>query len=399
MIARKLFFALAVVASCGSPPLARNASMTTTFEDDVRFLESHGPVIVLRDAARGGAVALSAHYQGRVMTSAVANGGQSLGWIHRAFIASGKTGTPFDNYGGEERFWLGPEGGQFGLYFPPGAPFDFDRWQTPHALQEGAWKVAEQGPDHVVFTTTMALRNWSGSTFLVGVERTVRLLGPSDAERLLGIGPGELAYVGFETRNRIVNAGTAPWTRETGLLSVWILAMFTPASDARVLVPFEAAGSGPIVNDAYFGKVPPERLAVRDGYLSFTCDGNVRGKIGLSASRAKSVVGSYSASSDLLTVVHYDGPKRDQPYVNSMWEMQKDPYAGDVVNSYNDGPPGPGKPKLGGFYEIETSSPAAALAPGADLVHTHRTFHFVGKRESLAPIAKRTLGVSLEAVR
>jgi hypothetical protein len=395
-VAFTLALSIVVMASCGSPPLAKGPSMKmkTTFDDDVRFLEAHGPVIVLRDAARGGAVALSAHYQGRVMTSAVAPSAQSLGWIHRAFIASGKTATPFDNYGGEDRFWLGPEGGQFGLHFPPGAPFDFDRWQTPHALQEGAWKVAEQNADRVVFTTTMALRNWSGSTFRVDVERTVRLLGPSDAERVLGIGPGELAYVGFETRNRIVNAGTEPWTRETGLLSIWILAMFAPAADARVLVPFEPSGTGPIVNDAYFGKVPPERLAVRDGYLAFTCDGNVRGKIGLSPTRAKSYVGSYSASSDLLTIVHYDGPKRDQPYVNSMWEMQKEPYGGDAVNSYNDGPPGPGKPRLGGFYEIETSSPAAALAPGAEMVHTHRTFHFVGKREALLPIAKRTLGVS-----
>ena len=77
------------------------------------------------------------------MTSAVEAGGASLGWINREFIAAGKTGTQFDNYGGEDRFWLGPEGGQFGLYFPPGKPFEFDAWQTPDALQEGAWDVKE----------------------------------------------------------------------------------------------------------------------------------------------------------------------------------------------------------------------------------------------------------------
>jgi hypothetical protein len=30
-------------------------------------------------------------------------------------------------------------------------------------------------------------------------------------------------------------------------------------------------------------------------------------------------------------------------YVNSMWEDQKEPFSGDVVNSYNDGPTATGK--------------------------------------------------------
>ena len=77
-----------------------------------------------------------------------------------------------------------------------------------------------------------------------------------------------------------------------------------------------------------------------------------------------------------------------------MWEQQKDPFGGDVVNSYNDGPTEPGKPSLGGFYEIETSSPGASLAPGASLVHTHRTFHFVGDAASLDPIASKALGLT-----
>ena len=34
-------------------------------------------------------------------------------------------------FGGEERFWLGPEGGQYAIYFAPGAKFEFDAWHTP----------------------------------------------------------------------------------------------------------------------------------------------------------------------------------------------------------------------------------------------------------------------------
>ncbi len=132
------------------------------------------------------------------------------------------------------------------------------------------------------------------------------------------------------------------------------------------------------------------------GFLVFTCDGKQRGKIGLGPARAKPTLGSYSARAKLLTVVQYDKPKASAPpYVNSMWEQQKAPYGGDVVNSYNDGSPAPGKPPLGGFYEIETSSPAAELAPGQSLVHTHRTLHLVGDPPALEPQAKKLLGVAL----
>lgn len=376
-------------------PAAPPASAGPTFADDIAFLTKHGAVHVL-ESPQGGRVALSAKYQGRVMTSAVDANGKSFGWINREFIGAGKTGTQFDNFGGEDRFWLGPEGGQFGLYFPPGKPFTFDTWQVPSAMQEGAWEMTEATPQRAVFRHTMTVTNWTGTPLTIAVERTVSLVTPPPA-----VGARAVA---FETVNKITNKGKVAWKRETGLPSIWILAMFAPSSDARVIVPFEngpATKGTPIVNDAYFGKVPAERLAVRDdrGFLVFTADGKQRGKIGLSPARAKPVLGSYSAEAKLLTIVQYDKPaKAGAPYVNSMWEKQKAPYSGDVVNSYNDGSPAPGKPPLGGFYEIETSSPGAELAPGQSLVHTHRTIHIVGEPQALDVAAKSTLGVSLADV-
>ena len=86
-------------------------------------------------------------------------------------------------------------------------------------------------------------------------------------------------------------------------------------------------------------------------------------------------------------------------YVNSLWEIQERPYEGDVVNSYNDGPPEPGARPLGPFYELETSSAAAELAPGESLTHVHQTFHFRGPEAELDAVAQATLGVSLERVK
>ncbi len=383
--------------SSGAGASATNAPArpsAPSFADDVAFLAKHGPVHVLESPA-GARVALSAKYQGRVMTSSVEAAGQSFGWINRSFIEENRTGTQFDNYGGEDRLWLGPEGGQFGLYFAPGKPFRFDDWQVPASLQEGAWETAEATPRRAVFRRTITVTNWSGTVLTIGVERTVSLV---DAKT-----PDGVRSVAFESVNRITNVGKQAWKRDSGLPSAWVLAMYAPSADTRIIIPFETSGPAqgtPVVNDAYFGKVRRERLTVREdrGFLVFTGDGMERGKIGLGPARAKPMLGSYSPRSKLLTVVQYDRPRGPRPYVNSMWEQQKLPYSGDVVNSYNDGSPGPGKPPLGGFYEIETSSPGAELAPGQSLVHTHRTFHLVGEPGSLEPIAKKMLGVSLAEI-
>jgi len=367
------------------------------------MMRAHAPVDVL-ETAGGGRIAVSARWQGRVMTSAVEPGGASLGFVHRAFIESGKTGTQFDNYGGEDRFWLGPEAGPFGLYFPPGAPFVIGSWQTPHAMQEGDWQVLDHGRESITFARSMHVVNYARAEFDVAVKRAVRVLGLDEVRARFGDAPPPGAkWVAFESVNTITNSGSRAWTRDSGLLSVWILGMYAPSADARIVVPFAPEGGGPIVNDAYFGKVPAERLVVHDpgGWLELVADGHYRSKIGVSPKRARDALGSWSARERLLTLVKYDKPAAGaagEGYVDSMWQTQTDPYGGDVVNAYNDGPTEPGGPSLGGFYELETSSPAAALAPGQSLTHVHTTLHVVGDPASLDPLAKRVLGVSLASV-
>jgi len=333
-----------------------------------------------------------------VMTSALGPGARSLGFINRQFIESGKTATQFDNYGGEDRFWLGPEGGQFGLYFPAKKPFAFEEWQTPHELQEGAWLVTAETPTSVTFGHNIALSNYAKRAFQVQVERKVSLLTPEQAQQRLGMAiPDGVRWVGFSTANRLRNEGTDAWSEASGLLSIWILGMFAPVPGTRVIIPFDTKAPGEIVNDRYFGKVPADRLLVDSahGVLLFKADGQYRSKIGLGPARAKGALGSYSEPMQLLTLVLYDKPAKATRYVNSMWETQKDPYGGDVINSYNDGPPAPGKPSLGGFYEIESSSPALALKPGETASHEHQTYHFSGPKAALDALAKHVLGVAL----
>ena len=154
---------------------------------------------------------------------------------------------------------------------------------------------------------------------------------------------------------------------------------------------------GKIATTDYFGPMGPDRCEIRDDYLLFSCDGEYRSKIGVSPARACGVLGSFDPDANALTIVQYNLPKdaKSRRYVNSLWEIQNDPFAGDVVNSYNDGEATPGGGQLGPFYEIETSSPAAQLTPGKSIRHIHRTYHFTGPVVSLDKLSRQILGVSL----
>ena len=208
--------------------------------------------------------------------------------------------------------------------------------------------------------------------------------------------------VAFESSNTVTNAGSAEWKPDTGLVSVWILGMFNPSTDTTIVLPFTPGPEstlGPIVNDAYFGKVPADRLVITSSAVFFRGDGQYRSKIGLSPSRAFETAGSYDASGHVLTLVQYSRPADATRYVNSMWEIQREPYKGDVINSYNDGPPEPGKAPLGPFFELETSSPALGLAPAQQHTHVHRTFHFVGAEADLDRLARATIKVGLDELK
>jgi hypothetical protein len=389
----------------GQPAASKAASATVPasagqFESDVEFLRQHTPIVVLRDGSAPAQVAIAPAYQARVMTSTPGGSdAPSSGWLGRAAIASGSRQPHINVFGGEDRFWLGPEGGQYSLYFKRGDPFDLAHWQVPAALDWDQWETTGQTQTSASFHKRMALVNYSGTTFEIDVARTVRLLNAADVTTYLGETPGAgVRVVAFESSNTVTNTGSAPWQERSGLVSAWILGMFKPSPATVIAIPFAGGPADavhPVVNDRYFGKVPADRLAVKGSVIFFKGDGEYRSKIGLPPSRALSVAGSYDAAAHLLTLIQYTRPATAAPYVNSMWETQRDPYNGDVLNSYNDGPPAPGAPPLGPFYEMETSSPALALRPGERYTHVHRTFHLAGPEQELDRITRATLKIGI----
>lgn len=374
-----------------------------TFGDAAALLDKHTDAITLSDGAGKAQVIVVPQYQGRVMTSTTGGAqGPSFGWINRELIASGKTGPHMNAFGGEDRFWLGPEGGQFALYFKKGDPFEFDHWQTPALIDTEPFKVVSKSASSAVFKRDGKLANYAGTEFTFRIDRTVNLLDAKQAGELLGLANLGADVVAYESVNTLTNTGKDAWKKETGVMSIWILGMFTPSPSTTIVIPIQGGGEdklGTKVNDTYFGKVPAERLRVEDDVLFFKGDGTYRSKIGITPRRAKPVAGSYDAAGKVLTLVQFNQPAGATEYVNSMWEIQKQPFGGDAVNSYNDGPPEPGAKPMGPFYELETSSPAAALLPGTSITHVHRTFHFQGDEAALNKIALSALGVSLDEIK
>ena len=389
-----------MTATAFLPPRAGAA----TFGDDTAFLKSHTELIVLSDKEGKACVAVSPAWQGRVMTStAGGDAGRSFGWINRELIASGKLLPHMNAFGGEDRFWMGPEGGQFSIFFAPGAKFELADWQTPAVFDSLPFKVVSQSSDQATFAARFGLTNYSGTRFEVAVNRTVRLLDAAAAWKQIRVQPlKEVSLVAYESDNQIVNAGKNAWKKETGLLSIWILGMFNPSPSATIVVPIKPgpeARLGVKVTSDYFGSVPPERLVVKDDVVFLSADGKFRSKIGINPKRSKAVLGSYDADNQVLTIVQFNQPAGVTDYVNSLWKLQDNPFGGDAANSYNDGPPAPGAKPMGPFCELESSSPAAVLAPGKSLSHVHRTLHLSGPEPALDAAARATLGVSLSTIK
>jgi hypothetical protein len=375
-----------------------------TFGDDVAFLKKHTDLTVLSDKQGLAKVAVNAAYQGRVMTSTTGgDSGLSFGWINRELISSGKFLEHMNGFGGEDRFWMGPEGGQFSIFFAKGAKFDLTDWFTPAPIDTLPFKMVSHSRNKAKFAYAFTLTNYSGTLFKVAVDREVRLLETAAAWKALGVKPTEgVSLVGFETDNRVKNAGKNAWRKETGLLSIWILGMFNPSPSATIVVPFKPGPESELgvkVTSDYFGVVPPDRLVVKEDVLFFSADGKYRSKIGINSKRSKAVLGSYDADSKALTIVQFSQPAGVTDYVNSLWKIQDNPYGGDAANCYNDGPPSPGAKPMGPFYELESSSAAAALAPGKKASHLHRTIHLTGPEGALDPVAQALLGVSIAEIK
>ena len=248
---RPLFLKCILVCAIfvGPSMSAITGSATSTlggsFGNDVRFVSSFSPLIVLSDPSSRAMIAVSSSMQGRVLTSS-ADGwnGRSFGWVNRKLIASRRIQQHINAFGGEDRVWIGPEGGQFSVFFAPNQPFDLAHWFTPAALDSEPFVLVNKSRTSLEFRKAFTLTNYSSTKFNVQIDRQVRILSNEAIWKDLRLPPlSGVKVVGFESINKLTNVGTHTWERKTGLLSLWDLGQFQASPAATITIPIHA---GPV---------------------------------------------------------------------------------------------------------------------------------------------------------
>ena len=391
---------------------AEKKGSSMSYGEAREFLAKHTNLVELTNDA-GARVAVAPEWQGRVMTSTCGGlDGPSFGFVNRDFIEAGKTDPHFNNMGAEERLWLCPEGGQFSLWFKPGAKQVMANWFTPPALNDGAWKVVAGQRTTRPHGRAMKLQNTAATAFELDVTRDVRLLGADDFQTVVrrdggrghGAKPG-VKMVAYETANQITNRGPA-FSKQKGLVSIWILGMMNAGPQTVIIVPYRSGADGelgPVVKSDYFGAVPrrspeghaPSRALPRRRQVPL----EDRHVAAARPQRAR-LDRLRGGRADAGPFHHARRSGRSTNYMNNMWQVpQAQPYTGDVANAYNDGPNDLGK-RMGSVLRDRVGfARAGTLKTGESLLHRHRTIHIQADAETLRKLAKETLGVDLDAVR
>jgi len=368
-----------------------------SFLFDLNFLKDHDSSLVVLETGRS-KIIVSPKYQGKVFTStADGDSGMSFGWVH--YKAFSEPADPHINaYGGENRVWIGPEGGKFSVFFKKDSKMVFDNWKTPAAFDTEPWTITAKTNTSVsLLKDHVELENYAGTQLSFGVIRNIKMLDKEQIKAAVGLDSDYGAQmVGYSTENILVNNGDQAWTEKTGMPCLWILDMFNPSDNATIIIPYRDSAANPATTD-YFGEIPADRITYKYSRVFFKADGKSRGKLGIHPARAMNVAGSYDADKKILTITIFD-VDNNAKYLNQEWRTDKPAFSGDAVNAYNDGPLATGG-QLGPFYEIESVAPAAFLKPHSSMTHHHSVFHFTGDEKSLDTIAQRTLGITLDQIK
>jgi hypothetical protein len=373
-----------------------------TFGYDLHYLSDKDRIIVLSDEDNQAQIIVSPKYQAKVFTGS-ANGleGKSLGYVNYKVFDSGVIDEHMNGYGGENRFWIGPEGGKYSVYFQSGTEQVYDHWHTPKSIDIEPWEVTSVNRRNVALKKETEVTNYVGTRLKLRIDRAISLIETPEIKFGLGIdiNPGVKA-VAYTTDNTITNLNDFEWTEETGTICIWILDMFNPAPRAVTFVPYNEGDEselGKIVTSDYFGEVPADRLKTDATMVYLKTDGKYRSKRGLNGKRTKAIAGNYDPDSKRLTVIAFEVDP-SAVYLSQEWNPEKNPLTGDAMNAYNDGPLDDGS-IMGPFLELESVSPAAFLKPLKSLSHKHTVYHFIGEEKDLNPIVEKLFKAPLSEIR
>ena len=398
-----------LIGGCG---LIKEASLETSepdllaFGQDLSFFSKHQAEIVILGEGDS-LVAVSPKYQGRVMTSTFGGvEGPSLGWINHELLADNKIGLQTYQIGGEDRFWVGPQGGDYSIFFPMGSIYSADNWRAPAGISVDNWRMTARSKTQARFEKDTDFENAKGKRFKVKAERELTVLNRTQISEILGIEiPEAVKVVGFQSFNKLTNMGETPWGADSGMLNISVQSCFNANKKVRVFIPYKPGDPeklGDIVRDNYFeaSGAGDGSLLVDPAYISFRADGRKMAGIGVSGKRSEGIALSYDDTNRVLTIILYIKPSGERSYLQNSWRrsgVQR--FDGDAISVYNNGPLARTSVIADPFYEISTHSPALNLAPNKSQFHLQRTFHFGGSEYDLGLISYKLTGIAIGQLR
>lgn len=369
-----LFFSVCVIGCRQSPSKDSYHSLLT-------IIKASTDVIELTSNKGQSRLIISPYHQGKVIASTHQglNGGYN-GWINISKLEE-NTGI-----GGEERLWLGPLGGQFSFYYQQIEPISDDNWEVPEPIDTESYQILETREDFVRMHKTMQLTNFVGTSFILEIDRTIKLLNKKNIQEHLNILIDDNTnFVAFQTENSLTNKDTIAWKKETGLVGLWSAGMYQGTDDTVVIIPLNSKAELKDIFQ-YMGTLDNTRLQLKNNILLYKGDGKYRSKIGVPPQLAPDIYGCYSKSKNRLTIVQYKKEK-DSLYSNSFVSVQDEPYKGEAIPIYNNS---------ADFFELESNAPLKVLQPNETTSHWHRVYHFSHDNVALNKISLKLLGVELK---
>lgn len=404
-------FACAVIlCSCGiirETALKNDDAELWSFGQDLSFFSKYGVETMILSQGDS-TIAVSPALQARVMTSSFdGSKGPSLGWINRVQLAFKKADFQKIQLGGEDRFWVGPQGGDFSIFFTGGALINESNWKIPAFLASEPWNLVGRNAYRAKFEKLAEFENNKGTKFKIKAEREISVLNRKHVGDVLGIQiPESVDMVAFQSFNKLTNLGDKRWTPEGGLLNISTQSCFNANRKTYTFIPYRAgepAKFGDIVRDNFFDVVASQndgnRLVIDPSFIKYKTDGRGLGSIGISPLRSEGIALSYDEVNSILTVIIYIKPADMRSYLPASWRRASDQFDGDAITIFNNGATGGSNAPADAYYEISTYSPALSLEAGKSQFHLQRTFHFHGSEYDLGLISYKLAGISIGQLR
>jgi len=409
---------------------ASAAGQVTFGQDHELFIDLYGQyergvneqgVVSLTTQDGNGRVDILPAAQARIMGLTTQGAeGRNIVWLDRGLLrrfADGEREQHINAIGGLWRFWVHPEGGPNAVFFPENLPVaeqEFEQWQTPAGIDSIPFSVVPNSvtSNQASFASRVQIVNTKGTRFDVQLGRTVTVLERDAIEEILGVQlPDTVTASAFKTIDVLTNMGPK-MNKEDGLLSIWGLSQFPTSENTFNGIPIlegpENELGRRVSTYPSFGALGPDQLVTIKGtdivtgkdvsVHVFKGHGQQRRKMGVTPARALQVAANWSADTGIFNLLKYNKPRAGVGHINSDWGPQENPFDGDEVNSFNDGPGDKGEPPVGRdspFTEFEASSEARELNTGESVSLPAISITLEGPAEAINPAAKRNIFVNL----